>query len=84
MPSTSSAHENFAGPQLSSGGSPGGAAGGVCITGELLADMLLEVPPLIERVGLVIEGLGRDSGDVCEPRVPDRSRLHEMNELERV
>ena len=39
--------------------------GGVCMIGVLLEDMLFEVLPLIERVGLEIEGLEHDIEGFC-------------------
>ena len=39
--------------------------GGICMIGVLLEDMLFEVLPLIEHVGLKIEGLEHDIEDVC-------------------
>ena len=52
--------------------------------GELSADMPLEVPPLIERVGLVTMWLGCDIEDACEPRFPDEGTLYEGSEFGRV
>lgn len=49
--------------------------------GELSADMPLEVPPLMERVGLVTVGVGCDIEDVCEPRFPDEGTLYGGIEL---
>ena len=52
--------------------------------GELSADMPLEVPPLMERVGLVTVGVGCDIEDVCEPRFPDEGTLYGGIEFGRV
>ena len=45
--------------------------------GELLADMPLEFPPLIECVGPITEEPVHDIKDVCKSQFPDKWKMNE-------